>query len=214
MGTAAQITDCVELIFKDPQAYSARPRYTHLRFGLACLTVAALLALSQASLAWWKPSVLGDIRFSYGLLLVAGWLSTVRALRHDLFMVHRATLDRSGLTLHWSHVPRLIGQRTAHESRIDWQDVRSGEWLESEHDVDRRQYLDLTLAGTLGEGRRHLRLPVCDQRLLEPCRALAMVLPDHIASPVWLRRERFDATDTCSTTVKPTPHPALDTPIL
>ena len=205
----------VELIVQDPQVHLARPRYTHLRFGLACLAMVAALAVSQAMFHWWKPAILGDIRFSYGLLTVVGWLSTVRALRHDLFILHRATVDAQGLSLQWSHVPRLIGQRTPHESRIPWGDVVAGEWVENEHDVDRRQYLDLSFSQPLGEGRTQLRIPVCDQRLLGPCLRVMDLLPPHIDMPVWLKRELTSApTPQQVAAAAAAPHPALDAPIL
>ena len=150
--------------------------------------------LSEArcrSASWWllkSPAPIAEVGFVSGLMVIVGSALTLQALHRDLFRVHLASLQTTGLLIEWSHVPSLTSPLHHDQRFMGWDEVASVQWSEGQQDHDLRQLLDLTFDQPLTPHRDRLQLMVSEGRNLDRCMALVALLPESTARPGWMAR--------------------------
>jgi hypothetical protein len=170
-------------------AWPARgPRLWRLMLGMGCVLGAAALLASHLLLSWWEGATLSEVGFVSGLMVIVGAALTVQALHRDLFRVHLASLQTTGLLIEWSHVPSLTSPLHHNQRFMGWDEVASVQWSEGQQDHDLRQLLDLTFDQPLTPHRDRLQLMVSEGRNLDRCMALLALLPASTTLPGWMAR--------------------------
>lgn len=184
----APLTGSFDLTPERPAWPARGPRLWRLLAGLGCMLGAAALLASHLLVPWWEDATLSEVGFVSGLMVIVGSALSQQALRSDLFRVHLASLQTTGLLIQWSHAPSLTSPLHHDQRFMGWDEVASVQWSEGQQDHDLRQLLDLALYQPLTPHRDRLQLMVSEGRNLNRCMALLALLPEATARPGWMER--------------------------
>lgn len=188
----APLTGPFDLTPERPAWPARGPRLWRLLAGLGCMLGAAALLASHLLVPWWEGATLSEVGFVSGLMVIVGSALSLQALRSDLFRVHLASLQTTGLLIQWSHAPSLTSPLHHDQRFMGWDEVASVQWSEGQQDHDLRQLLDLTFDQPLTPHRDRLQLMVSEGRNLNRCMALLALLPEATARPGWMARAQAE----------------------
>jgi hypothetical protein len=136
--------------------------------------------------AWWPSMSALDMHLLLGLLSLGAAALIGPAIFSDLFHVRRISIRAAGLSVHWSHSPRLLGASIEATRELAWPEVVHLEWQEGRLEHDLKQYLVICLRLPLNRKQRRLKLLVCDHQNTERCEAVLASIPGQLTAPSWL----------------------------
>lgn len=163
------------------------PRFTRLILG-SCLIALGIVGISDGRYS--------DVSYVASVLIVVGILLASNACTGDFFQIKQVQFSSTGISLHWSYISVLWGQRIVQSTDIGWNEISQIEWREGALEVDSKQHLILHLINPLYRNRRIINILICDTHDFECCNQLLSNLPTHIKPPQWLlSRKKLESNE-------------------
>ncbi|WP_372660537.1 hypothetical protein [Hydrogenophaga sp.] len=182
--------EALHLDYGPPGAPVKYPRLWRLALGLLLVSAAAW-PWTDGLNAWWTSTVAIDPRLFLWAMAFCGAGLILHAMFSDLLHLRQIGIHAGGLSIHWSHVPSLLGARIEKLREVAWHDVAQLEWMEGTLEHDLKQRLVICLKTPLNRQQIRLNLLVCDHQNAALCEALLAHLPDGVAAPNWLASARL-----------------------
>lgn len=167
------------------------PRLFRIGIGLAMAGIAAAFSGADAVTAWFEHLAVIEMHLLQGFLAFGGAALMLHAALGDMLRVQQFDIQARGISIRYSHTPRLFGRQVEAKCDVPWRDVIRLEWQEGALEHDLKQYLVTDLKVPFSRRPQRLKLLVSDHQNADRCEALLASIPRDIAAPLWLTAARL-----------------------